>query len=211
MDEILDALAWRYAVKKFDAARKLSLEQIQLLKQAFNLTPTSYGLQPITLLVLQNAQVQEQLLPYTYNQRQVVDASHLLVLCIEKKIDAAYIEAYFERVKAERGTPDDILNPFKASLIQRFSGMSDEAFTAWATNQAYLALGNLITVCAQARIDACPMEGFDPNGYRDILNLEAQGLYPAVLLPVGYRAEDDRFAAFKKVRKDVAEAVKAID
>ena len=205
--QILDALTWRYATKTFDANRFLDQKQIDLLKEAFNLTATSYGLQPIRLVVIQNKELQEQLVAHSWNQRQVADASHVLVFCIDTTIDKKMIEAYFERVKAIRETPEEILAPFRDFMIDTFSKKSEEELTTWATKQAYIALGNLLTVCGVEKIDACPMEGFMPEKYDEILQLADHGLSSVLVMPIGYRAEDDMFANFKKVRKSTEESV----
>ncbi|MBC8757212.1 NAD(P)H-dependent oxidoreductase [Kordia sp. YSTF-M3] len=205
--QILDSLAWRYATKKFDANRFLTTEQVDTLKEAFNLTATSYGLQPLRLVVINNKELQEQLVPHSWNQRQVADASHVLVLCIENTIDTAYIESYFDRVKTIRNTPDEIIAPFKEFMINSFKDKTQEDLDTWAAKQAYIAMGNLLTVCGVERIDACPMEGFVPEKYDEVLGLEAHGISSVLVLPVGYRAEDDMFADFKKVRKTIAESI----
>ncbi|PTX62373.1 nitroreductase [Kordia periserrulae] len=205
--QIIESLKWRYATKKFDANRFLDDNQIAILKEAFNLTATSYGLQPIRLVVIQNKELQEKLVEHSWNQRQVVDASHVLVLCIENKVNRETVENYFQRVKDIRNTPDEIVAPFKEFMIDTFSKKSDEELKTWASKQAYIALGNLLTVCGLEKIDACPMEGFIPEKYDEILGLEAHGLSSVLVLPVGYRAEDDMFSDMNKVRKSVAESV----
>ncbi|WP_160131987.1 NAD(P)H-dependent oxidoreductase [Kordia antarctica] len=205
--QILDSLKWRYATKKFDATRFLTTKQLQTLKEAFNLTATSYGLQPIRLVVIQDKDLQKQLLPHSWKQRQVIDASHLLVICIENTVDTEYIESYFARVKEIRDTPDEILKPFKSFMIDSFSKKTAEELKIWATKQAYLAMGNLLTVCGAEQIDACPMEGFIPEKYDEVLGLKAHGLSSVLLLPVGFRAEDDMFGDFAKVRKSISESV----
>lgn len=207
MTDTIKNLEWRYAVKKFDADRMLSEEKIEGLKQAFNLTATSYGLQPITLLVLQNKLLQSELVGHSYQQLQVAQASHVLVICIQDTIDTDYIAGYFDQVKKIRGTSDSILDPFKDAMVADFSKKDIQEIRQWAKNQAYLALGNLLTVCAMEKIDSCPMEGFDPSGYVEVLQLESKGLAPVLILPVGYRAEDDMFSEFKKVRKDLKDIV----
>lgn len=207
MEKTLDSLSWRYAVKKFSPERVVSEAKIALLGAAFNLTATSYGLQPIRLLIVRNQALQDQLVSTAYGQRQVADASHLLVLCIEKSIDRDYIESYFERVHQVRGTSQEILRPFREGLLESFSEKTPEEIRNWAVNQAYLAMGNLLTVCAVERIDSCPMEGFDPAALSEILDLSEKNLEPVLLLPVGYRSETDMFSEFKKVRKDETETV----
>ncbi|MGB0974438.1 MAG: NAD(P)H-dependent oxidoreductase [Flavobacteriaceae bacterium] len=200
---IIECLKWRYATKKFDATRLVSDDKIAVLKEAFTLTATSYGLQPVKLVVISDKPLQEQLVDYSYNQQQVAQASHLLVICIENTIDESYIRECFENEKAIRGTADAILDGFRSFLINDFSNKSDADIKLWATKQAYITLGNLLTVCAVEHIDACPMEGFIPEKYDDLLELKSKGLSSVLVLPIGYRAEDDMFATLKKVRKSI--------
>lgn len=207
MTDSIKDLKWRYAVKKFDSERMLSDSKIKKLKEAFNLTATSYGLQPIRMVVLQNKEVQEKLVQHSYNQRQVHQASHVLVICIEKNIDELFIVNYFNRVKEVRGTSDEILNSFKNGVIRDFSKKGIKEIHKWATNQAYLAMGNLLTICAVEKIDSCPMEGFIPAGYDDILQLDKENLTSVLVMPVGFRADDDILAELKKVRKDLNDSI----
>lgn len=200
-------LEWRYAVKKFDDQKILEEQKINILKQAFNLTATSYGLQPIKLLIIKNKSIQRQLVDHSYNQQQIVQASHLLVICIDTKLKESDVEKYFERVKKIRNTPDEIIDSFKKHLKTTIADKTREDLLSWGTNQAYLALGNLLTVCANERIDSCPMEGFIPEKYNEILGLNERNLSATLVLPVGYRAEDDFMNHQKKVRKQVEEIV----
>ena len=202
---IIDRLNWRYATKKFDSERKLTPDQINTLKHAFNLTASSYGLQPIKLVVISNQELKNNLLESSMNQQQVVQCSHLLVICIETKIDEAYIETYFKRITDIRKTPANILQSFKKSLINEFNDMSNSSILSWSKNQAYLALGNLLTVCSVEGIDSCPMEGFVPDKYDEILDLKSRNLKSVLVLPIGYRSEDDKFSALNKVRKNVSD------
>lgn len=205
--DIIEKLQWRYATKKFDATAEVSKDKLETLKKAFNLTASSYGLQPIKLIIVNNKELQKKLVEHSMDQEQVAQASHVFVFCIESKIDTNYINTYFERIKSIRNTPDEILNPFKEFLIDDFSEKSIQDVKLWATKQAYLALGNMLTVCAIEEIDACPMEGFSPKAYNTILNLEEKGLQSVLVMPIGYRATDDIFADFKKVRKDITESI----
>ncbi|MGB5359960.1 MAG: nitroreductase family protein [Eudoraea sp.] len=207
MADIIKDLEWRYAVKKFDSSKEIEVSKLDRIKQAFNLTATSYGLQPIKMVVLKNKDLQEQLVEFSYGQRQVAQASHLLILCIEKKIDAEYISGYFKKVKDIRGTSDSVLEPFKKELVSEFAKMDTKQIEQWAINQVYLAMGNLLTICAVEQLDACPMEGFSPDGYDELLNLSSKGLRSVLVLPIGYRAEDDIFSEFKKVRRDMENSI----
>ena len=203
----IENLEWRYAVKKFDDQKFLLDAQIDTLKKAFNLTATSYGLQPIKLVIIKNKEIQQQLVPHSWNQQQVLQASHLLVICIDTKLDESDVEKYFERVQEIRNTPDEIINSFRDYLKSTIASKSVDDLLSWGKNQAYLALGNLLTVCANEKIDSCPMEGFIPEKYDEVLNLQEKNLTSVLVLPVGFRAEDDIMNNQKKVRKNIEEIV----
>jgi nitroreductase/dihydropteridine reductase len=207
MKDSIKNLEWRYAVKKFDSEKTLSNEKIERLKKAFNLTATSYGLQPIRMVVLQNKEMQGKLVASSYGQQQVFQASHVLIICIERVVDKYFILEYFNRVKNIRKTSESIINPFEDALVSSFSKKDFKEVKDWATNQAYLALGNLLTVCAFEEIDSCPMEGFVPSAYDELLELEEFGLSSVLVLPVGYRAQDDMFAEMKKVRRPLKDSI----
>lgn len=204
---ILDALKWRYATKQFDNNKFISEEKLRIILEAFNLTATSYGLQPIKLLVIEDKKLQKDLVQYSMNQEQVAQASQLLVFCINTTIDKGYIESYFSKVKDIRKTPDSILDPFKNFLIEDFGNKSKNDIAIWATKQAYLAMGNLLTVCAVENVDACPMEGFSAKDYDAILKLKDKGLSSVLVMPIGYRSKDDFMSKLKKVRKNLEQSV----
>ncbi len=202
----IENLKWRYATKKFDSQKKLSKDQLDVLIEAFNLTATSYGLQPLHLVVVNDQKMKDAMIEASYGQRQVADASAVLVLCT-KDVDSAFIENYFKLVKDIRSTPDEILAPFKNQLTSSFDKKTKDEVFQWAKNQAYIALGNLMNVCAVERIDSCPMEGFVPQRIDELLGLEEKNLKSVLLLPVGYRHDDDLFATMKKVRRSQQEMV----
>jgi len=204
---IIDNLKWRYATKKFDTTKKLSQEKLSILKEAFNLTALSYGLQTLKMVVVEDKPKRGDLVSLSFGQRQVVDSSHLLILCIQTEIDDNDVEEHFNTIKSTRNTPDSILNPFKSELKSTIKDMPNLKKIDWATKQAYIALGNLMTVCAVEKIDSCPMEGFMPKELDTALGLDKMGLNSVLLLPVGYRAKDDMFAGFKKVRKSLSETI----
>ena len=204
---IIEKLKWRYATKKFDASKKLSEAKLNVLIESFNLTATSYGLQPIKMVVIGNADVKQKLVPITMNQEQVSNASHVLVICTEAKMDTEFIKDNFNLVEKTRKTPRTILDPFESFLVDEFSTKSKTAIDTWMAKQAYLALGNLLTICALEDIDSCPIEGFVPKKYDELLNLNNLGLKSVLVLAVGYRAEDDLFSGLEKVRRGVEEVV----
>ncbi|MFD1613495.1 NAD(P)H-dependent oxidoreductase [Gelatiniphilus marinus] len=205
--DTIKQLQWRYATKKFDPQKKLTQKKLNILKQAFNLTATSYGLQTISLLIIENKDIRATLVAHSYNQKQVLEASHLMVICIQDNIKTTDVNNLYHNIKTIRNTPETILEPYRKDLLEMLNNMSVKQRQQWSTNQAYIALGNLMTVCAIENIDSCPMEGFVSKQYDNILKLPQKGLKSVLLLPVGYRAENDMFSTLKKVRKPIKETI----
>ena len=202
-----ESLNWRYATKKFDNSRKLSDEQLDSLKQAFNLTPTSYGIQAMKMLIITDKKTKQDMVSMCYGQLQVKDASHVLVLAIHDEVTEKDIDAHFDNVVSIRGTSEDILSKYRKELKDFVNSRTQKELENWCINQAYIALGNLMTVCAVEQIDSCPMEGFIPEKVDELLSLKELNLKSVLLLPVGYRSKDDMFAELKKVRKDIKETI----
>ena len=173
---ILDSLEWRYAVKKFDVSKKLSTAQIDTIKNAFSLTASSFGLQPVKMIMISNKELQEKIVAHAYYQRQVADASHLIVLCVKNNTTTDDINQHFDLVKKVRGTSEEILSKFRNDLIETYKNKSIEEKLESAKNQAFIILGNLMTVCAVEKIDTCPMEGFIPEKVDALLKLSEQNL-----------------------------------
>ena len=204
---IIDSLEWRYACKKFDKTRKINEEQLLTLKNAFNLTATSYGLQPLKMLVIQSEELKSKIFPLAYYQPQVTTCSHLLVICTETDYGAKAVDAKFDLEKKLRGTREEIIEKFRGQLKDIYLKKEAVALERESMYQAYIALGNLMTVCAELRIDSCPMEGFMPSKVDEVLGLSKRNLKSALLLPVGYRADDDPTNGLAKVRKPLEEVV----
>lgn len=200
-DALLAKLQWRYATKVFDPSRKIPGADWAALEQALILTPTSYGFQPYRFVVLTDPAIREQLVPFSWGQRQPADCSHFVVFAAKAKVAEADIDHYLERIAEVRGGGVAQLAGFKKALVgDLLNGARGQVQHEWATRQAYLALGNFMTAAALLDIDTCPMEGIDPTQYDEILGLAAKGYHTVVAAAAGYRAGGDKYAALKKVR-----------
>lgn len=197
---LIAQLNWRYATKAFDPTQKLSPEQWADVREALRLSPSSYGLQPYKFVVVENPELRAQLLPHAYNQTQVTEASHLLVLCRLATIDAAYVEKFIGLIARTRGVDSTSLTEYKNMMLGFVAGLNEEQKAVWMDKQVYLALGNLLTICAVLGIDATPMEGFVAPQFDAVLDLPAKGLHATVVCTLGTRSPTDRYAQAKKVR-----------
>ena len=202
MDKVLiNALNNRYATKKFNPDKKVLPKDLDAILEAIRLTPTSYGLQLMKVVVVENKALRELLLGESFGQNQIVEASHVLVLCREKNVDENHIQAYISNIAITRESPTENLEGFKNMMVNSILGMSQTDQIEWMDKQVYIALGNLLTACALLGIDSCPMEGFKVDGYDKILELGKMNLTANLVIPIGYRSDTDKNAKIKKVRR----------
>ena len=206
-ETVLQQLQWRYAVKAFDPTQKISEEMWQTLEQCLVLTPSSFGLQPWKFFVITDLALRQQLVEHAWGQSQVADASHLVVFAIQKNLDHTDVDRYMQRIAEVRNTSVDSLEGFADTIKGVLDKLSPADADAWATRQVYIALGQFMTCAALLGIDTCPMEGFVPDKFDELLGLSELGYHAAVLCPAGYRAEDDKYATLPKVRFPKAEVV----
>ena len=200
-EQLLGQLHWRYATKEFDAARKIEPQLWSVLEDALVLSPSSGGLQPWMFIVVDDPAIREKLVPASFGQSKVKDASHLVVFAAKQNFNEADVDAHIQRTADLRGVTVESLAPFRDMLVGGIvKAMDQTALRAWAGRQVGIALGNLLTSAAMLGIDACPMEGFVPAQYDAILGLEAKGLSAVALCTLGYRSASDAYAALPKVR-----------
>ncbi len=200
-ETVTSALEWRYATRKFDPAKKIAPSVWSALEQAMVLSPSSIGLQPWKFLVITDPAVREKLHPASWNQAQVLDASHFVVFAVRKNLDAAHVDRHVQRMVEVRGGTVQDLTKFRDMAVRNLDQARAEGrLDTWQSHQIYIALGQFMTAAALLGVDTCPMEGFEPEKFDEILGLSAQGLTSVVCCAAGYRLPDDRFAAMKKVR-----------
>ncbi len=196
---LLEQLNWRYAVKKFDASKKIAPGTWSTLEKAMVLSPSSYGLQPWRFLVVQDSKVREKLRPVSWNQSQITDASHMVVFLRKEKLTAADVEKYVDRIVEVRKAPREVLNDYRNMMLGTVNNPATD-HAGWNSRQVYIALGFFLSAAAMLGIDACPMEGIDSAKYDEMLNLKGTGYTTTVVATAGYRADDDMFAKMAKVR-----------
>lgn len=200
-DVLLDKLRWRYAAKSFNPAKKIDSENWATLEEALRLTPSSYGLQPWKFFVITDQALKDRLVAGSYGQTQVSNCSHLLVFTVRTSLSEVEVDKYIETACATRGVVPESMKVYRKMIIgDVIQGARSKDVAGWAKLQSYIALGNFMTCAAMLGIDCCPMEGFVQSVYDEALGLEAKGLMTAVVCPVGYRADEDKYASAAKVR-----------
>jgi nitroreductase len=199
--DIKEALKWRYATKKFDASKKIPAADWKVLAESLQMAPSSYGLQPWQFLVVENPELREKLKAASWNQSQVTDSSHYVVLVYKEKLDTEHIQKHINNVADARGVSHESLDGFKNMMVENLvNGPRAQTIDVWAQRQTYIAMGFLMETAALMKIDACPMEGLDPAAYDKILGLEGSGWKTVATVALGYRSADDAYQNLKKVR-----------
>lgn len=209
--DVLEALNWRYAVKKFDPTKKLTVEQIDRIKKALQLTPTSMGLQLMKFVMVESKEIKKKITPIAYNQPQIEEASHLLIMCRKTDVKPEDIDSFIKEAAAanELEVSHKSMQDYDKALRVSLA-IPEEQQKIWMDNQVYIALGNLMTVCAVEGVDACPMEGFDRKRLNKELGFNEQHLDAVVMFALGHRSEEDYRLKFKKVRRPLEDLFQTI-
>lgn len=199
--ELINSLKWRYATKKFDNSKKVSRDDLNTIKEAIRLSASSYGLQAYKVLIIEDLDLREKLKSVSWGQSQITDASHLIVFCHHRTVSDDLIDGYMKLKADTQGKDVDNLKGYGDFIKEKLGERSATEVEQWTAKQTYIALGNLLSCCAELRIDSCPMEGFEPSKYDEILGLSAKGLAASVIATIGYRSSEDETQHATKVRK----------
>jgi nitroreductase len=208
---LIEALHWRYAVKKFDASKKIPASTWTAMEESLVLAPSSFGVQPWKFLVVDNTELRAKLVAASWGQAQVVDASHLVVFALKQDVGEEHIDRYMARTAEVRGITVESMDPFKKVIMGSFAGARAKGFLdTWQSRQVYIALGQFMTAAALLGVDTCPMEGLEPAKYDETLGLTGTGYTTLCACPAGYRSADDKYATTPKVRFPISEVIEHI-
>ena len=198
---LLDSLKWRYAVKRMNG-NKIPEATLNTILEATKLAPSSFGLTPYNIIVIEDEETRKKLQPHFYNQPQVGESSALVIFATWNSITEKEVAEYMQEIADERGVPVESLNDFASYINGSIKNLTTEQLQIWASKQTYIALGFTLVAAATEEIDATPMEGFKPDAVDDALGLKALGLHSAVAVTLGYRdAANDYLSGAKKVRR----------
>lgn len=202
MTDVIDKLNWRYATKKFDTTKKVDSEKLERILEAIRLAPTSSGLQPFEVFVVNNPELRAKIQAVGWNQAQITESSHLLVFAAWDNITEARVNMMFDLTNEQRGFINEGWEAYRKQLLGIVAARGEKANFDSAARQAYIALGVAMVAAAFEGVDATPMEGFDPAAVDEILSLKERNLRSVVILPIGYRQpEGDWLVNLKKVRR----------
>jgi nitroreductase len=202
---VLSDLKWRYATKRMNG-QKIPADKLENILEAIKLAPTSIGMQPFTVWVIEDAELKAKIAPAIYNQPQITEGSHVLVFGAWKEYSNEKVDEYMNQIAALRNVPVESLEGMRNMITGSIVGKTPEQLLNWNMKQAYIALGTGLVAAAEEQVDATPMEGFDPDALDAALGLNEKGLRSTVILALGYRdAEKDKYSSAAKVRRNSEE------
>ena len=197
---LLESLEWRYATKKMNGD-KIPQDKLERILQATRLAPSSYGLTPYNVIVVEDQKLKEELQGACYGQTQLTESSAVLVFATWDDVTEDSVNIYINEIARQREIPVESLEGMAGMMKGSLSNMTQEQKISWAQRQAYIGLGFALTAAATEEVDSTPMEGFNPPAVDSILGLQEHGLMSVVVLPLGYRdSENDYLSNAKKVR-----------
>jgi nitroreductase/dihydropteridine reductase len=199
---VIESLNWRYATKKMNG-KKVDNDKVEKIVEAAYLAPTSSGLQPFEIIVIENQELKQKIQPIAYGQSQIVDSSHLLVFASWDKYTEDRIEEIFKISSEVRNIPFENFTDYINTLKSNYLNIPDQEAYHHTAKQAYIGFGTAILQAAELQVDATPMEGFNNAELDKLLELDKKGLKSVTLLALGYReAENDWLVNMKKVRRN---------
>jgi nitroreductase len=198
---VLDALRWRSAVKKMDAARKIPEATWAGLEEALVLSPSSFGLQAWRFVVVTDGPTKQRLAAASHDKNRPVDCSHLVVFAARRGYNRGDLNHYVDRLSEVRAVPRETLKGYSDSIAGTIDRAAKGGYRdTWVERQVYIALGVFLTSSALVGVDVGPMEGIDTAKYDEILALTAMGYGSLCACAAGYRSAEDNYSKMPKVR-----------
>lgn len=202
-----EAMDFRHACKVFDDSKKVSNEDMNYILEAGRKSPSSFGMEPWKFLVITNEELKAKLRPACWNQVQVTSCSHLVIVLAAidaVKPEFGIVERKFKRRAMPQEKLDFYLGLYADHLKQTLS--SDENVYSWTARQTYIAAGNMMTAAGIKGIDSCPIEGYEKEKVEEILGLNTSKYQLSVVLPFGYRLNEQSSQEREKL-EDVVEFI----
>ena len=205
---LIEDLNWRHAVKAYDSTKKVSEEDLDKILEVARLAPTSSGLQPFRVIIVENQELKEKMVKGALNPEVMRDCSHVLVFAAWDSYSNEKIDKVYDHHTDVRELPRGRFGSYTDQIKQIYGAQTPEQHFAHTARQTYIALGLAMAQAAELKIDSTPAEGFSNEVVDEILNLKELGLKSVTLLYLGYRdTENDWLSQMKKVRIPMKEFI----
>ena len=178
----------RYATKKFNG-EKIPQDKVDELIELIRFSDSSFNMQTWKLKIISDPKMLADLKPVSFNQEQITTCSHLLVFCADSDLMGSINR--IKQMMLDSGAKEEDIKAYIDMMTSYVSSLDENGKNSYARDQVFIALGNALNGAKALGFDSCPMGGFDPMKYKEMLNL-SDNLMPAVICPIGYAADEPR-------------------
>ncbi|CAH8193674.1 oxygen-insensitive NAD(P)H-dependent nitroreductase NfsB [Vibrio aestuarianus] len=198
----------RYSTKAFDSTKRISDQHIAEIKELIRFSPSSTNAQPWHFILASSDEAKQKVAQatqgfYSFNEGKILNASHVLVFCAKTSIDENYLLDLLEVEDQDGRFSNDEAKQGQHRGRSYFVNMHRfdlKDAQHWMEKQVYLNVGTVLLGVSTLGIDAVPIEGFDAKVLDEAFALREQGLSSVVIVPLGYRSEEDFNAKLPKSR-----------
>ena len=162
--ETFDAIYQRRAVKHYDPEHEFSDAEIEKLMEAAIQTPTSFNIQNWRFVLVRDKDLRSKLRAAAWDQAQVTDASLLIILTADLKSWDKAPERYW------KDAPPEVAEML-VNMIRPFYDGKDQLQRDEAMRSCALAGQTIMLAAKDMGYDSCPMIGFDPEKFAELINL----------------------------------------
>lgn len=210
-DAFLGAMQSRFACKKFNKTKKIPNEVFEAILESGRLSPSSFGLEPTRMIIVQTQDMKEKIKAVCWNQSQITDAAQTIIftsLKVDMLPHTNYIYNKFaRRVKTQDEIKQYALERYGKRKLEALGYTTDlEKLGLWSAHQAYIMATTIMNHAAFLNIDSCMIEGFDKKEIESVLELDTFKEQVALLLCLGYRDMDQT----PRLRMNLSEIVRYI-
>jgi nitroreductase len=179
--DTFDAIKNRRSIKSFKK-HDMSQDEITKLLEAAILSPTSYNIQNWRFVIITKQDLKDQLCTLSYNQRQVAEASLVIILCADLKAWEKNPERYWKTLPEE--PRKSLVNGIKQAYSGNPTLEKDQAIRSCG-----IAAQTIMLAAQSMGYDSCPMEGFDYGKVGKLINLPDDHIV-TMMVVVGKKVKD---------------------
>ncbi len=163
------------------------------------MSPSSTNIQPWHFIIADTKEGKARVAKgaqgfYQFNEKKIMDASHVIVFCARTDADNDYMLHLLETEDKDGRYPNDEIKQMVFGARNIFANMHRYDYKDlqhWMEKQVYMNMGNMLLGVAAIGIDALPMEGVDMKLIDQEFNLRENGFTAVAVISLGYRTESD--------------------
>lgn len=199
-NQIIKDLNWRYTTKAYDETKRISAEDLEVIKEALRMSASSINSQPWKFIIIESDEAKKRFSDtfvnnFQFNQPHATKASHIVLFANKLHFTK---EDYKKRVDVEVASghlPETMREQMMGAIAFAEMVADENGYNGhWTKAQSYIALGNVLHTLARLQIDSTPMEGVDAKMIGEIFGKELGEDYEcSFALAMGYHKSPEDY------------------